>query len=114
MFTVTDVAIASVPSASPSNNDVVTLRDVVYLPYLYILGDEKLSEYGTTTTFTGSIEPNVTYIYGTDYNLGDLVTVRNEFGISQAARIMEVVQAWDEQGYHVEPKFEYIDKVNYS
>lgn len=114
VFTVTDVSIASVPSASPSNNDVVTLRDVVYLPYLYILGDEKLSEYGTTTTFNGSIEPNVTYTYGADYNLGDLVTVRNEFGISQAARIMEVVQAWDEQGYHVEPKFEYIDKVNYS
>lgn len=114
VFTVTDVAIASVPSASPSNNDVVTLRDVVYLPYLYILGDEKLSEYGTTTTFNGSIEPNVTYTYGTDYNLGDLVTVRNEYGISQAARIMEVVEAWDEQGYHVEPKFEYIDKVNYS
>lgn len=108
------VIIATLPSQNPGASDTVVMYDVIYLPNLYAQGDEKLSEHGITTTFNGTIEPNVTFMYGVDYQLGDLVTVRNEYGISQAARIMEVVEAWDEQGYHVEPKFEYIDKVNYS
>lgn len=47
------------------------------------------------------------YVYGKDYNLGDVVTVQNEFGIKAKARIVEVCETWDTTGYSIEPIFEY-------
>ena len=48
----------------------------------------------------------MTFVYKTDYNLGDVVTVENEYGISVGARIVEVVEVDDDNGYSVQPKFE--------
>ena len=42
--------------------------------------------------------------------MGDLVSVENEYGISMKARIVEVIEVNDENGYSIEPKFEYIPK----
>lgn len=104
-----NVVIADLTSNSPAENDSVTLRDVVYSVYLLNRGYDKLSEYGTVITFEGSVEPDVTFVYKQDYFLGDLVTVENEYGISRKARIVEVVETNDENGYNIEPKFEYIE-----
>ncbi len=105
---VTNIAIAELPSASPEDNDTVTLQDIIYEQYLMQRGYEKLAEYGAVTSFEGSIIPDVTFIYKQDYFLGDIVTVENNFGISVQARIVEVVEVWDDSGYSVEPKFEYL------
>ena len=104
-----NVIIADLTSNSPAENDSVTLRDVIYSVYLLSCGYDKLSEYGTVVSFEGSIEPDVTFVYKQDYFLGDLVTVENEYGISRKARIVEVVETNDENGYNIEPKFEYIE-----
>ena len=107
-YRLTDLVIADLPSSAPEDFDNVTLRDVIYMPYLLERGYEKLAEYGYVTSFEGTIEPNTTFRYKVDYELGDLVTVQNEFGISEAVRIAEVVEVWDDNGYAVEPKFEKI------
>ncbi len=104
-----NVIIADLTSNSPAENDSVTLRDVIYSVYLLSCGYDKLSEYGTVVSFEGSVEPDVTFVYKQDYFLGDLVTVENEYGISRKARIVEVVETNDENGYNIEPKFEYIE-----
>jgi hypothetical protein len=78
------------------------------MPYLLERGYENLAEFGYVTSFEGTIEPNTTFAYKVDYDLGDLVTVENEYGISASVRISEVVEVWDDNGYSVEPKFEYI------
>ena len=101
--------IADLKSNSPQNNDSVVLRDIIYSVYLLNRGYEKLSDYGKITTFEGSIEPNTTFIYKKDYFLGDLVKVKNEYRISVNARIVEVIEVNDENGYSVEPKFEYLE-----
>ncbi len=101
--------IADLSSVSPEDGDSVVLRDVVYSVYLLSKGYDKLSEYGAIVSFEGSVEPNVTFTYKQDYFLGDLVTVENEYGISKKARIVEVVETNDENGYIIEPKFEYIE-----
>lgn len=103
--------IADLPSSSPSDSDNVVLRDVVYNSYLLNRGYEKLAEYGAVTSFDGSVEPNTTFVFKKDYFLGDLVTVQNEYGITVNARITEVVEVNDDNGYRVEPKFEYIVEV---
>ena len=69
-----------------------------------------MAEYGSLTSFEGTIEPNTTFVFKQDYFLGDIVTVENEYGISVEARIVEVVEVSDDNGYYVEPKFEYISE----
>ena len=110
-YQIYNVTIADIPSNSPVDGDNVVLRDVIYSVYLLNRGYEKLAEYGAVTSFDGSVEPNTTFVYKQDYFLGDLVTVQNEFGISVGARITEVIEVNDDNGYSVEPKFEYIQEV---
>lgn len=100
--------IAEVESATPEDSSNTVLLDVIYNLLLLSRGVADLSEYGITETFEGSVIPDVTFVYKRDYFLGDVVTVENEFGISAKARIVEVIEVMDENGYSVEPKFEYI------
>lgn len=106
-YRVYSVAIADLPSNVLESSDSVVLRDIVYSVYLLNRGYDKLSEYGSVTSFEGVIEPNVTFEYKRDYYLGDKVKVENEYGISVSARIVEVIEVNDENGYSVEPKFKY-------
>ena len=107
-YQVQNVAIASVPSAAPEDGDEVVLKDVVYSVYMLTRGYEKLAEYGFLVSFEGSVEPNTTFVYNRDYFLGDLVTIRNDFGITVQARITEIIEVDDDNGSSVDPKFEYI------
>lgn len=103
-----DAVVAALPNGDPGDSDTVTLAEIIYSVYLLTRGYDKLSEFGSIVSFEGAIEPNTTFEYKKDYFLGDLVTVENEFGISVEARITEVVEVNDNNGYSVEPKFEYI------
>ena len=104
-----DAVVAALPSGDPEDSDTVTLAEIIYSVYLLTRGYDKLSEFGSVVSFEGTIEPNTTFEYKKDYFLGDLVTVENEFGISVEARITEVVEVNDNNGYSVEPKFEYLN-----
>ena len=105
-----NVVVAELETAEPEDSDDTTLQDVVYLPYLYSRGHDNLSEYGAVTSYEGTVEPNVTFDYKIDYDLGDLVTVRNEYNITAQVRIVEVIEVYDNNGYSCEPKFEYINR----
>lgn len=104
-----NVVIASVPNTNPKNTDTCTLTDVIYKTYLISKGAEELSQYGEVVTFDGSIVPDITFQYKRDYDLGDIVSVENEFGIRADARIVEMMESEDETGYHIEPTLEYIN-----
>ena len=78
-----------------------------YAETLKARGIEALAEHGTTVSFEGEVEPNYSYKYGEDYFLGDIVQVVNIYGISASARITEVIETFDENGYSIIPTFEY-------
>lgn len=65
-----------------------------------------VSIYTKDVEFDGTIEPNITYTYKEDYDLGTLVTVRTKYGITKSVRISEVVETFDEDGYTIEVNFE--------
>lgn len=67
-----------------------------------------MTEYISVTSFAGEIITGISYTYKKDYNLGDIVTILNEYGISMNARITEVLENQDESGYKMEPTFENI------
>jgi len=106
-YRLTNINIAELPKSTPGNSDDVKLLNVVYNSYLYANGGTVLGEYGAKTTFEGTAIPEMQYAYKEDYNLGDLVRIRTDYGISAEARITEVIEVSDENGYSVEPKLEY-------
>lgn len=87
-----------------SNNGQIYHID--YTKMLVQRGYEKLKEHSITQAFSGEIEPNTTYKYKVDYNLGDIVTVQTSYGISTHPRIVEIIENWDETGYKIVPTFE--------
>lgn len=87
----------------------VQLCSNIYIESLKHTGYEKMSAYKSVTSFTGEIIVGVNYIYKTDYNLGDIVNLVNEYGISMKARICEVLENQEENGYNMEPTFENIE-----
>lgn len=102
----TGAIIADLPNSNPQPTDSVTLRDGLYDLYLINRALEKMAETTVTTSFDGSIIPNVNYTYRIDYNLGDIVTVKNEFGISKSVRIIEALESESPTGYVLEIKYE--------
>lgn len=81
-----------------------------YYELLIAEGKDKLAEHGVTTSFEGEVDVN-SYKYKTDYDLGDIVTIKNEYGITVNARITEIIETWDNEGYTIEPVFEYFEPI---
>lgn len=87
----------------------ITMTDYTFFMLVRNKGKAKLAECKTTQHFEGEIDTINTYTYKGDYNLGDIVKVKNEYGIEADARIVEVMESIDgEDGHTVEPVFEYL------
>lgn len=92
------------------SGDKIVVSDYTYSILLRTLGLNTLAERVKTQEFTGSVDIIDTYQYKVDYDLGDIVKVINEYGIGAEARITEIMESDDnENGYSIEPKFEYIN-----
>ena len=94
-------------SNNPADDDECELSKFLYQNTLILRGIERMSKYGKKETFDGEIIPNIGFQYKTDYFLGDIVKVANEYGISSDARITEVIEVQDANGYSVQPRYEY-------
>lgn len=84
------------------------LENIEYLNQLKSKGFEILAESHYIQTFEGEIDATNSR-YKVDYNLGDVVRVKNELGMESTARITEIIETWDDDGYTIEPKLEYLE-----
>lgn len=66
--------------------------------YLTQKGKEELAKAQPMSAFDGEINQSSTYKYGVDYNLGDLVELRNSDGATNRMRVIEQIFVSDEQG----------------
>jgi hypothetical protein len=80
-----------------------TLTPEQYNAVLTQQGSEELENARETTTFNGELLNVNGYIYGVDYDLGDKVSVKNEYGITGTAVISEITRVEDANGYRVYP-----------
>ena len=97
-------------SEGTGEDEKITVSDYTYLLLIRALADTALAEHTDTTEFSGDVDTIYTYEYKTDYNIGDIVKVINEYGIEAEARIIEIMESDDnEDGYTVEPTFEYLN-----
>jgi len=87
--------------------------DKVVRPALQDEGRKTLNETANkkAKTFEGEVDYQTTYIYGTDYKLGDIVDVSDIYGHEMKARIVEVTFSDDEEGFSINPSFEMFGEV---
>lgn len=103
----TNIAILTKDDAEEVNK--VQLCSNIYIENLKNTGYEKMSAYKSITSFTGEVIVGINYTYKKDYNLGDIVSIVNEYGISIKARICEIIENQDDNGYSMEPTFENVE-----
>jgi hypothetical protein len=61
-------------------------------------GDEALAENRKQVLIETSIVPNSRYKYRKNYNIGDIVYIAGNYGISSKMRVVEYAEFWDESG----------------
>lgn len=76
-----------------------------YLDILKSRGELTLGQTKVVVAYDGEIDAQWQFVYGQDFFLGDIVQVRNDFGLETEARVTEVVRSWDESGERVLPTF---------
>ncbi len=81
------------------------VTDAEYKSILQAKGQENIKEHGISQAFEGEVLTLKTYQYKKDWNLGDIVQVKNEFGISSTPQITEVIESDSKDGYSVIPTF---------
>lgn len=86
-----------------SNNGEIAAAE--YDAQLIDRGLPDLYEAAEVESMTGSVELLQTYTCGKDYDLGDLVTVRNRYGVECDTQVLEIVESWDANGYICTPTF---------
>lgn len=90
-------------SSVSSNGAIITEEQ--YNKLLQDYGKEQLNEVSDTESFEGNVVSDGNYKLNQDYFLGDLVQVKNEFGIEATPRIIEIIESEDEKGTAIVPKF---------
>ena len=87
------------------NDKDVTLTTAQYKEVLINRGKEKLSENVSIESFEGTVETLEQYSFPEDFDLGDRVSVANEYGIKASPQIIEIIENEDDSGYSVNPTF---------
>lgn len=90
--------------AKDINKDELT--DTEYLEALRTRGQEYLNENKVFENFEAEAEADVNFIYGKDYDLGDVVTVKKKkWNTAQNLRITELCEVYEYGGMYVVPTF---------
>lgn len=87
-----------------SNEGEITTTE--YNNLLIERGKEKLAENTATEEYIGEVDSNNTYIIKEDYDLGDIVQIENDIGMTATARITAVIESNNTSGYRIVPTFE--------
>lgn len=92
-----------------SEVDETTLSTEEYNKLLIQRGRENLAENLETFESDGEVESIRQYVFGKDYFLGDLVTVKNSYGVTSHPRVVGVIQSYDESGEKTIPTFSLVE-----
>lgn len=109
-YQVNNVNIAEITYDEKKEVKECILCSDIYIQNLKNKGYDKMTEYVSSESFSGEINSFKNYTYKKDYNLGDVIRISNDYGITIKARITEMIESMDENGYKLSPTFEYLEK----
>lgn len=90
-------------SSNKGNEDEIPQSQ--YLQLLQERGRENLASLAYTEGFSGEVLSDVAFKYGTDFFIGDIVTVINKYGIQKNVRVLSAIESEDESGTKLLPQF---------
>lgn len=93
-----------------STTESGTMDQTEYLNQLASRGSEELEKVASTTYFEGEVDTSRQFVYGVDFEIGDIVQLRNEYDIEGRARVTELVLSDDQNGSTSVPTFTSIEK----
>ena len=77
-----------------------------YTKILYERAGQELIAHNDIEQFDGQADTTNGFVYRTDFNLGDIVQIENEYGITGRSRITEVTISENLSGKYIYPTFE--------
>ena len=86
-----------------SNNGEITAAE--YDAQLEQRGFETLAEYESYPVFDGELDTTLSYKYGTDFFMGDIVQVENEYKMQGKCRVTEMIMSENGEGIKNYPTF---------
>ena len=89
------------------NDDRIELEDLAKA-HARLVANETLDETLDTEAFDGELDSYGQFLYGRDYNLGDIVQVEDNDGHRGTCRVSEVVISQDTTGSYTVPTFTFI------
>lgn len=70
------------------------------------MGEHKLDDFKIVNTFEAQVIPHGAFIYGQDWDLGDIVTVQDKkWGVTLNSRITEIKEIYEVNGFNLECVF---------
>ena len=95
-------------TATSSTTAGGTLTTQQYNDLLTEKGQIALADLGRISSFGADVDATVSFIYGDDFFLGDIVQAQNEYGLEGPMRVSEVTISEDVSGFKMFPTFEMI------
>lgn len=83
-----------------------------YTEALKTRGTNKLVEYSRVTSYEGQVEATRQFVYGVDFEMGDIIQMANEYGIGGNARVVEWVLSDSIDGLESYPTFDAVQNVD--
>lgn len=90
---------------STQKDDETYYTEEEYKAMLVNAGKAQIGRHKITETFTGDIDATRQFVYGEDFNLGDIVQVVDNYGHSGRMRVSEIIISEDYDGFLVTPTF---------
>lgn len=91
--------------SSKVNEGEDPISDEEYSALLIERGNEYLVEATDVMSFEGEVDTVTMFVYGKDFQKGDIVQIANEYGHEAASRVIEVIISENEEGRTVYPTF---------
>lgn len=80
-----------------------------YTELMKTRGKERIQNYQKYHDYQAAVDTTVEHVYGTDYSLGDIIQLVNEYGVETRARVVEFIRSDGPTGYTQYPTFEIVD-----
>lgn len=87
------------------------ISEAEYLKQLEQRGREKLAENIAVVAFEGQADVVSMFAYGSDFFMGDIVQIADEYGHETKSRMVELVSSESEEGVSTYPTFASVDDI---
>ena len=104
-----EIYIGSSLSHTRDDGSDTRYSDSEYRQLLSAEGKSELSEYDLVSGFSGTMDFTRQFEIGRDFNLGDIVSIEDEYGQKGRCRAIEIIYSCSSKGESIKPAFENVE-----